>query len=739
VDVLVAQAGGLADRPLTYRVPPALRPFAAVGMRAVVPLGARRALGFVLAIRPSPAADQAATGAPDRSPETKDGASRMRAVLDFPDDAPLFSETLLSLAREIADETLSSLREAVECLVPPEVFHAPITARPRIAVRDPAGPVPARLGRRQAAMLAIVSASPSGVPVSDLVRGGGGPALRRLAAAGVVRVEETPRAARAADGRRLEGAGNRPAEQARGRAPAQPTLVVGDAESRAARIAMAVAAAVRGGDRAVVVVPEIGDVAGFAERLAREEGGASVALLHSGLSPRGRRAAWLRAREGQVNVVVGTRSALFTPMPRLGLIALDDEQSVAYKSDAAPRYHARDAAFRRARLEGLRLMFGSAAPSMELYAAAASGELALVRLPAPRPAPAITVVDMRAEERRGHIGYLSRALVQAISRHLRARGRIALLVSRRGYARVLLCRECGAAVRCPACDIAMTYDRDGARVWCRVCGRTGPAPDLCPRCGGVGLRGVGAGTKRIEEVVRRLFPALRMARLDAETSRGAAQVPKEFADGRVRLLVGTAVVLRALAGRARPTLVGVVDGDGPLYLPDFRAAERTLQRLRAAVQLPAPFGQSAPEAIVQTRVPEHPVMRAIRNGNDAIFYDSELTARRDLGYPPYARLVRVVAEAPTPEVAHMLAERVAAAARARHLDVLGPAPLHGGRGERPARVQCVLRVAHRVPGISGAAAPEDAAARQAIRAVLADVPPPPRARVVVDVDPQEMV
>jgi primosomal protein N' (replication factor Y) len=373
---------------------------------------------------------------------------------------------------------------------------------------------------------------------------------------------------------------------------------------------------------------------------------------------------------------------------------------------------------------------------------------------------------MRAEERRGHVGYLSRALVQAMSRHLRAGGRVALLVSRRGYARVLLCRECGAAVRCPSCDIATAYDRDRGAVSCRVCGHTGRAPDLCPRCGGVGLRGVGAGTKRIEEVVHRLFPALRMARLDAETSRGAGRVLRDFAEGRLRLLVGTPMVLRArcaAAGRARPTLVGIVDADGPLYLPDFRAAEHTLQRLRAAAELPAPLtacaaavppprapsgARLAPEVIVQTRVPDHPVLRAFRTGDDAVFYDSELAARRDLGYPPYARLVRVVAESPTPEAARTLAGRVASAARGRGLDVLGPAPLlgrktagygtAGGTRDR-ARVQCVLRVAGGALRVPGAPPADDADARRTIRAVLAEVPAPRGARIIVDVDPQEMV
>jgi primosomal protein N' (replication factor Y) len=222
----------------------------------------------------------------------------------------------------------------------------------------------------------------------------------------------------------------------------------------------------------------------------------------------------------------------------------------------------------------------------------------------------------------------------------------------------------------------------------------------------------------------------------------------------VRLLVGTAMVLHALSERVRPTLVGVVDADGPLYVPDFRAAEHTLQRLRAAAELaaaPAPApgasvaapgvrtpaaGREAPEVIVQTRVPDHPVFRAIRTGNDVPFYAAELAARRDLGYPPYARLVRVVVEHSTPDGGRALVERVAAAARAHHLDVLGPAPLRGPRDAGIMRAQCVLRLPGRPHGCPG---PRPDASLEAVRAVLAEVPPSAGARLIVDVDPQEMV
>jgi primosomal protein N' (replication factor Y) len=760
VEVLVAGAARLGDRPLTYRVPEHLRAFAAVGVRAVVPLGARRAVGYVVAVRPdtqSGAGGEAGTADPGDAPPLSlrlglhGGAPRgrraeapvrqphpipagrpgprtaVRDVIDLPDDVPMFSERLLALAREVAADTLSSLRDAVDCLVPPDVFRRPPPPRPPLVARTPGRPQPRRLGPRQAAVLAAVSAAPAGVPLPAAVRAGGRAALRRLAAAGLVTLREAPRTPL----RAVEEPGATP------RSDRQPgaTLVVGPPDARAAWIADAAAAAVRAGRRALVVVPEIADVAGMAARL---RGAGTVGVLHSGLPAAERRTVWAQARDGAVDVLTGTRSALFAAVPRLGLIAVDDEQSESYKADAAPRYHARDVAIRRARLEGARLVLASAAPSVETYAAAAGGAMAVVRLPARRPAPAVAVVDMRAERQRGHVGYLSRALVQAITRHLRGGGRVALIVQQTGYARVLLCRECGAAVRCRSCDVAMAYDREEGTVACRVCGRSGPAPDLCPRCRGVQLRGVGAGTKRLEEVVRHLFPALRIARLDAETARAADRIAGDFTGRRVRLLIGTSLLLRALRvlrapDAARPTLVGVIDADGPMYVPDFRAAERTLQRLCAAVDLAGPAVQGAagpaPEVVLQTRVPDHPVLRAVASARPAVFYDAELRARRDFGYPPYARLVRLVAEAETAQAAGALAASVAAAARAHGLDVLGPAPLRGRGGTH---VQCVLR--------GRTAGPADAAAvRDAARAAVAEVAVPAAARLVVDVDPQAMV
>jgi primosomal protein N' (replication factor Y) len=695
--VLLALASPVADQPLTYRVPEALGALAGVGMRAIVPLGSRTAHGVIVSVH---GCDGAA-------------ARPLRDLLDIPDPQPAFSGTLLALARRVAEDTGSSLGDAVRCLIPPEMSRrtpAP-PGRPQIVSlnRDR---VPPRCGRRQQAILAALDAAAGRLPLADLVRDGGKVSLRRLMAAGVVRVEDAP-----ASAVRGPAAAGRPAA-APFEAPGPVTLLLGDPDARRRWIIDAVAAMLRSGMRSLLTVPETALVPALAGPL-QERWSGRVAEFHSAMPASLRLATWGRLLAGGVDVVVGTRSALFAPLDRLGLIIVDEEQDPSYKADGAPRYHARAVAVARGELERARVVLGSSAPSLEAFAAAADGRVRVVRLPFSGPRPRVTIVDTRSEQGRG--GILARPLVEAIRRHLRGGGRIALFVSRVGYARVLVCRECGSALRCPRCEIPMPYDGDTRTIQCRVCGTVAPAPDVCPRCKGVALRWAGAGTARVLEVARRLFPAVRTARLDRETERGFDTVAAEFASGRIRLVVGTRLLLRGR--RLRPTLIGAVDADSPLYRPDFRAAERAFQDLQAMIELAA--GPAA-EAVIQTRVPEHPVMAALRTGREDSLYRDELRVRREFGYPPYVHLARVIATSRDRETAHRLVDQAAAIARGCGVDVLGPAPMMRPGGRTRSQVQCLLR--------SSDAEKVKAAARAALdRAVLVR-----GSRLVLDMDPQEM-
>jgi primosomal protein N' (replication factor Y) len=326
---------------------------------------------------------------------------------------------------------------------------------------------------------------------------------------------------------------------------------------------------------------------------------------------------------------------------------------------------------------------------------------------------------MRAERRLGRRGILSRPLVTAMRRHLRAGGRVALFVHGGGYARILLCRECGHTVRCPRCEVTMPYDRDTRTIACRICGQAAAAPSVCPGCGGVALRWIGAGTERVEEVACRLFPALAIARLDRETEKQFDRVAADFASGRTRLLVGTQLLLRAR--RVRPTLIGVVDADLPLFLPDFRAAERALQQLRALASL-ASDGPGA-EAVFQTRAPDHPVIAAIMHGTDEQVYARELEVRREFGYPPYTVLAALLAVGNDRAAAWDLAVRAAEIARRGGADVLGPAPDRDPGPQGTFRYRGLLRSS------------DGAVVRSAARAALSAAGRGSRHRLVVEMNP----
>ena len=704
-EVLLDRAAGIADRPLTYRVPGALEGAADVGVRALVPLGSRTAVGYVLEAHPCVGRGGGAD------------APRIRDVLDVLDAVPLFSPVLLRLARWLADETLSTLLDAVRCLVPPEVARGRPAGRPVVAVAVPER-IPRSLGVRQRTLVDRLLASPRGMPAADLARGGAAASLRRLVALGAVRLESTPRQSLACFG------GGPPANGPRA-APGPPVLLWGDAEARAAWIADAARRTVAGGGQALVTAPEVELAEGLAARM-RDGAGGRVALFHSDLAPALHRDTWRRIRDGGADVVCGTRSALFAPLGRLELLVVDDEQDRAYKADRAPRYVGRSVAVRRGALEAAGVVLGSAAPSVETYAAAEAGEMRTVRLPS-RVRPRVTVVDMRREREHGRPGALSRTLVDAMRRHLRGGGRVALYLNRVGCARVLVCQECGHVVRCPRCLVPMPFDREAGSIRCRTCGRVEPAPQVCPRCRGAGLRWIGAGTRRIEEVVARVFPDYRLARVDRETAGEFDRIASEFASGRLRLVVGTQLLARGR--RLRPSLVGVVDADVPLYRPDFRAAERAFQQLRAVIALSA--GPPAAEAVVQTGAPGHPVLEAVRTWADDAFYRDELRARREFGYPPFTYLARLVASGRDAAAAGALAARAAAAGRAHGADVLGPSTLGRAGGRAAARSQCILRAATREAVTDAARAARDAAAPRGRGSRSG--------RVTVDIDPQEIV
>jgi primosomal protein N' (replication factor Y) (superfamily II helicase) len=478
----------------------------------------------------------------------------------------------------------------------------------------------------------------------------------------------------------------------------------------------ACAAALAAGRGAIVLVPEIALTPQTLGRF-RARFGDRVALLHSGLSEAERRDERERIVSGEASVVVGARSAVFAPLPSLGVICVDEEHDASYKQESDPRYDARTVAAKRAALEGAVAIFGSATPRPESWHALERLELG-GRIAAPMPA--VRVVDLRHET-----GYpLSSPLLAELGRLAEGGGKAILLLNRRGVAPALHCRACGATRRCPNCDVAFTLHADGS-LRCHHCGAREPAGETCPACGSPELARIGAGTQRLERELERHVPELERIRLDAD----AVAKPEELREALERfaradraVLVGTQMVAKGhhFAG---VELAAVVDADTGLGLPDFRAEERTFQLL---TQLAGRSGRDAPgRVLIQTFQPDSRAVEHAARHDVAGFLAGELERRRALGYPPFRHLVRVLVSGPDLADATRALEELKAGLP--EFELLGPAPLLRLRGRH--RAQLVGKTDRPRALASSAAALLAAAAPAMRRAGLA---------AVVDVDPQSV-
>jgi primosomal protein N' (replication factor Y) len=463
----------------------------------------------------------------------------------------------------------------------------------------------------------------------------------------------------------------------------------------------AVGEALAAGRQALVLVPEIPLTHQILARL-RARFGERLAVLHSGLTPNERLAQWERLRRAEVPIAVGARSALFAPVADLGLIVMDEEHDAAYKSEEGFRYHARSLAARRARAAGCPLVLGSATPSLETRYAAERGRITRLRLShriASRPLPAVELVDLareRAALPRGRKLVLGATLSRALRETLAQGGQTILFLNRRGFSTQIACTECQHVERCKHCDIALTYHARAQVLLCHYCDFHAPPPERCPACGSERTALLGLGTERVEEEVRARHPDARVARLDRDTAKRRGTVESvlcRLASGELDVLVGTQIVAK---GHDFPgvRLVGVVNADLGLHLPDFRAAERSFQLL---TQVAGRAGRGAlpGRVILQTWAPEHYAIRAAATHDYERFYAEERSARERLRYPPFGRLalVRVQAadEAAARAAAARLAERARAAAGPGGPEVLGPAPAPIAKLRGQHRFQVLLK------------------------------------------------
>jgi primosomal protein N' (replication factor Y) len=473
----------------------------------------------------------------------------------------------------------------------------------------------------------------------------------------------------------------------------------------------AVEHAVAEGRGAIVLVPEIGLTPQMVGRV-RGMFGDRVAVLHSGLSDGERADAWRLLRSGERNVAVGARSALFAPVRDLGIIVIDEEHEASYKNGEAPRYHAHEVARVRAHLEGARLVLGSATPSLETCALTAltdrptvrpSDRLALLRLPRridDRPLPPVELVDLRSAPmiRTGHAVPWSEALDSALAGTLERGEQAILLLNRRGYSAFLQCPQCGTVPECSDCSIALTVHRVPPGLRCHYCDRRYPMTTLCPSCGHAVQRAHGVGTQQLETFVGSRFPRARVARMDLDTTTtrwSHHRILDRIEQGAVDVLLGTQMIAKGM-DFPNVTLVGVIDADVALHLPDFRAAERTFQLL-AQVAGRAGRGPKGGRVVVQTRSPDHPALRHAARHDTEGFLQHEGAVRRDPPYPPVTSLLNVVVssetEAGTVREAARTADWLTALIESQKLPLatLGPAPCPLTRVKRRWRWHLVVR------------------------------------------------
>ena len=490
------------------------------------------------------------------------------------------------------------------------------------------------------------------------------------------------------------------------------------------------------GRSAILLVPEIGLTPAMAADL-HQVFGDEVAILHSALSHDERAEQWKRIRNGDAHIVVGTRSAVFAPVSDLALIVVDEEHDHSYKQDETPRYHARDVAVMRAKMNNAVVVLGSATPSLETYYNAQQGKYRLMELSErieKRPLPEVEIIDMRGEFQRtkkDHV--LSERLVEEIGERLERGEQAMVLLNRRGYSAFVLCRECGVTVECKNCAIAMTYHKRENRLVCHYCGFVRPAPKTCPKCGSEYVQYLGAGAEKLEHLLHSMFPKARIGRLDRDTVRGRDDLERMLSALQAReidLLVGTQMIAK---GHDIPnvTLVGVVGSDAALGFPDFRAAERTLQLL-TQVAGRAGRGETPGKVVLQTFFPDHYAIQYAAAHDYRGFYEKEARFRSWMHYPPFNAVSKVLVRSPKLKEALTwsgILGKWFEATRLEGVRVIGPAAAPIVRLKTEYRYQFLLKSASRERMNNVLRSMIQYAVEQKI----------PRANLVVDVDALSVV
>jgi primosomal protein N' (replication factor Y) len=680
---------------------------------------------------------------------------RLKQVAAVLDERSLLSASMLRLTRWMADYYLCEWGQVLECVVPSAVRHGAGTRQASL-LYVPEGVAEEiralELSEKQAHALEVLARSPRPLTPKQLAAQAGCTAapiaaLRRKgliesrvervssseALAGPPPARETPPELNSDQVRALMAI-----EQTLERREHRAILIHGVTGSGKTEVYLrAIEKVVGFGRQAIVLVPEISltpqTTTRFRARMDR------VAVLHSHLTDAQRHHHWQRIAQGRVDVVVGARSAVFAPTPHLGLIILDEEHETTFKQEKVPRYHAREVARQRALMEGIPLILGSATPSLESWQRAALGQDLLVEMPRRvlnRPMPAVATIDLRQERQESFgRGAISRPLHEAIRGALERDGQVILLLNRRGHSTHIQCPACGQVVFCPNCDIALTHHRTEQKAVCHYCDYRQDVPNACAACGHGGIRLWGTGTQRLEAEVRARFPQSQCLRMDTDSMRRRGShedALRRFRDREVQILLGTQMIAKGLDFPS-VTLVGVINADVALHLPDFRAAERTFHLV---TQVAGRTGRGAQggRVLVQTLDPDHPAIQAAVRHDYRRFARHELPVREHHGYPPFGVMVRLVVRSEREVPARAFADHLAQTVRRRCEEaevagsrVLGPAPAPLARLKGRYRFQIHVHAAGSDP------------LRTAVRESLAAVSAPDGVEWSVDVDPLDML
>ncbi|MBT5738382.1 MAG: primosomal protein N' [Planctomycetes bacterium] len=723
--------------PFDYRIPSSLVDQVRPGVQVRVPFGPSKRIGWVVEIT-------------DHSPHPK-----LRDLDSVIPDSAAIEPDLLELLNWTADYYLCGIGEVIECAVPKSVRNRKVrTVRwVRLTTEDVAEKPAGATGEPQQKVLDHLRQQDHPIPLRRLVEScdiSDSP-VKTLARRGVIEIFDAlpPEFG-------IPGSAGKPLESTLITPPFEPNpqqcdaiaaisatlenpkyrtfLLHGVTGSGKTEVYIrTVQQALDQGRGALVLLPEIALTPQAVERFTERLG--PVAVLHSMLPDSERAVHYERLRRGEVRIALGARSAVFAPVPDLGIIIVDESHESTYKQENSPRYHARDVAVMRAHQLGVPCVLGSATPSLESLENARTGryqKLLLSERTNGRPLATVEVVDRRIEKKSvGGGGLLSQRLIERIRTTLDRKEQVLLFLNRRGFARNLHCPSCGHDLRCHQCDIPLTYHKSKARSQCNYCGEHKPIPGRCPECQFHGMQQRSPGTERIEDSLLKLFPGVEIDRLDRDTVTSAkrmASILQRFKEGKTQILVGTQMVAK---GHDIPgvTLVGVLDADIALGLPDFRSAERTAQLL-CQVAGRAGRGDRPGRVILQTRQPEHYALSCATRQDLGQLLEEENSIRKLLRYPPHGHLARILCEDEEEQKAYESAKVLVEAMKECGLDsvqILGPAPAPIERLRGRFRQHLLLKSLHRGP------------LREVASTALNTKPRWASTRITLDIDPQNLL